>query len=109
MPTGKKIQVLKDRFDRPWYAVAQNETGEHREKIIEEQPQDEDRIEQVENLPITDIQTPSQSGGVVTENNGEEQLISWDKADELGLKLPDKASQITNNFDSDFKPIDEIH
>lgn len=131
LPQGKKIQIIKDRFDRPWYAVGKNETGlstkleaglstrleagEQTQKISETKPLDHStplevnraRGEQVEEPKITDTQ-PDLGGGGEPEEKGEEHLISWDKASELGLKLPENEPKKDNDFSDQFEPIDEL-
>ncbi len=52
-------------------------------------------------------QPTPQSGGDRGEESEETQLITWDQADELDLKLPKTEIERPANYD-DFEPIDEL-
>lgn len=119
LPPGQKIEILKDRFNRNWYAVSEaagakaqpvqqiqvtppvhegvlaTETGGIlEEKIAAEQGQSQLRSEG--NL---------RSGGVAPES-GVEHLITWDQVEDLGLTV--EQSVPTQKHDSDIMPIDEL-
>ncbi|HUD21024.1 MAG TPA: type IV secretion system DNA-binding domain-containing protein [Candidatus Saccharimonadales bacterium] len=108
---GRKIEILKDRFDRQWYAVSSKGEGESQPnpevsevaQHIEEPATQNEPVVQEENVP-ENTGTNLQSGGVGSE---EEPLISWDKADELGLSLGQTVKTDTKASD-EFEPIDEL-
>ncbi len=126
---NNKVEILKDRFDRQWYALtAQTDGsvwGEDREaeEVQKQEPTEapEAAISEVvieekhmEDVPSpasqskdSAVETPVQSGGDRGEGDETTHLITWDQADELGLKLEKPA--VERGSDSDeFQPIDEL-
>ncbi len=120
LPPGRKIEILKDRFSRNWYAVTNTsggasqsvqkvqvtppvhegvlapETGEViRQDIAAEQGSSEQNT----------VSTNPQSGGGVSQNSVDH-LITWDQVEELGLSVEQSKAPI--NSDSDILPIDEL-
>lgn len=89
--TDQKIQIINDRFNRRWYAVSKNQhqTGETDRKNITAVANNTptNPPQEVANFPNPATQPPDQSGGVGEPKLGSDHLISWEKADELGLKL----------------------
>src|SRR3989344_2410133 len=86
LPQGMKVEILKDRFDRPWYAVVAP-------------------IEQEEN--IDDKGTPSNGrGGAGDENN----LITWEQAEVLGVEPDQLEPNLAKSEPAvdDWQPLDEI-
>ncbi len=144
--TGRKLEMLSDRFNRKWYAIGpQRESGAGDEgsnqpaqqlepepsaptNSIQDQPVDssqggeegeqkeiiiappppiptvlepkEERLPEVTNLP-------AESRGVGEEKDESEHLITWEKADELGLKLPNMHVDAEGS-NNGFQPIDEL-
>lgn len=118
LPKNTKIEMLTDRFNRHWYAVTDNNSSEI--KGAGEQLEKVTSVPDYHNNPfnsefLTDqpIQTESktdttvQSGGVVERKDEAPQLITWEKADELGLKLPNQPNQ-AEPINNEFQPIDEL-
>lgn len=88
---NKKIEIIKDRFDRPWYAVANNGGEGAKNEIVKQPPKNN---------------TPQLVRVGESEQNNE--LITWEKADELGLFVQNKQNTGSNNY-SDLDPIDELN
>lgn len=92
LPENKKIQILKDRFDRPWYAISDLST-------------ETETTQSTNQNNIKHKGPDSQSGG--EREKDDDHLITWVKADELGLQL-DKTNKKDSSKKTDFLPIDEI-
>ncbi|HSX42099.1 MAG TPA: type IV secretion system DNA-binding domain-containing protein [Candidatus Saccharimonadales bacterium] len=110
--TGRKLEMLSDRFNRKWYSVSSpTEAGELSgggtlagpNSVEVEEPKVETTVQENQN---TEPQ-PVQSGGVGETSDENGHLITWDKADELGLKLPNTTVDAKAPID-DFQPIDEL-
>jgi hypothetical protein len=148
--TGRKLEMVSDRFNRRWYAVSpQREMGESqpvsteaptvsapsqplaepslpvapsvplefspvqsggeppKENIIVPPPPPVPAAPDSQEIPIELPQQPSQGGGVGDEKDESEHLITWEKADELGLKLPETGIDAKPQIHG-FEPIDEL-
>jgi hypothetical protein len=121
LPEGKKIEMLKDRFDRKWYAMSdQSASGSNAplpmtaDKPTEEGSSILASTAAGEPLPIHRLGEPEAAIPVMdneaapTPEQGSEALISWEKADELGLNLTDTAPVVRRNEPDDLLPIDEL-
>lgn len=78
VPSGLKIEMLKDRFDRPWYAVGKSAAAEKNTTVDE-------------------------GGGEAEENDG---LITWEQAESLGISDRDRVKKPTSS--DDILPLEEI-
>lgn len=111
---GKKIEIIKDRFDRRWYAVAERSEerrGEMPAESSAEVPTDLTPSQSPTESIVAFEQPPSaitESGGERGESVENQHLISWEKADELGLKISQKSDQPSATKADDFEPIDEL-
>ncbi|MEX1123906.1 MAG: type IV secretion system DNA-binding domain-containing protein [Patescibacteria group bacterium] len=112
---NNKIEIIKDRFDRQWYGVTPIErTLEDGGVAKKDEIAPEQKTETISPpaalsekvIEKYNMETP-QSGGDRGEKTDETQLISWEQADQLGLKLPNKDVARPTNYD-DFEPIDEL-
>jgi len=126
LPDDLKVEILKDRFSRNWYAVA----GDQLHWPVEqgrEQPNSADQLgesqllarpaDQVSPSPTANGR-PLASRGEAAEKEtdtqpsgggGSEDLITWEKAEELGLRLQQpniKKSEVDQA--GDYQPIDEL-
>lgn len=94
LPEGSKVQIIKDRFDRPWYAMT-NVAGEHYTKE-----------------PEPKIDTPDIESREVGEQK--DQLITWEQAEELDIKAPSAPNSgpiedsLNQGSDDGLTPLDEI-
>lgn len=126
LPPGKKIEILKDRFARNWYAVTgsgevpkskplqqvqvSNSSGGEVPRVITVTPPiregviAEETADVIEREPMEEA-TELQSGGV-GEKIDKEHLITWDQVEELGLTRQSVASSKPDQ--SDMLPIDEL-
>lgn len=111
-----KIEIIRDRFSRQWYAVTPNsqekEQGSSHPLIGEDELEtitDHKKKEESHHEPKKEIKPTSVEQGRGDRGEGEEesQLITWDQADELGLKLTNRAVKRPIDLD-EFEPIDEI-
>ncbi len=112
-----KVEILKDRFDRQWYAVTtkadesplgqeRKETGVQPEKAeVTEAPEAAISEVLIEEKKMEDA--PTQSGGDGGESDETTHLITWDQADELGLKVENPVVERSAETD-EFQPIDEL-
>ncbi|MEK7535159.1 MAG: type IV secretion system DNA-binding domain-containing protein [Patescibacteria group bacterium] len=99
LPEGLKIEIIKDRFDRPWYAVEQTKDQKPKSEIMEGGEKDfEDGGEIAPNTPPF-----VGSGGEATESD---QLISWDDAEQLGIQTPHEPHKSADG--QGLTPLDEI-
>jgi len=107
LPAGTKVEIVKDRFDRPWYAVSSQNGGltnplPTNRSEAGEQGKAEEPISSLPDTPIT-----AESGGGASEIP---QLITWDAAEELGIEAP-KATvnePAPEAADDQLLPLDEI-
>ncbi|MDO8650554.1 MAG: hypothetical protein Q7K33_04605, partial [Candidatus Berkelbacteria bacterium] len=127
LPPGMKTEIIKDRFDRPWYAVTQENKTEDGGAGNQDTEQTENggvtTQADIESDPVvesTEINT--QSGGVAPEENTppttedgggaseNDQLISWDDAEQLGIQVQMEPSSesIKSADDQGLTPLDEI-
>ncbi|QQG50044.1 MAG: type IV secretion system DNA-binding domain-containing protein [Candidatus Berkelbacteria bacterium] len=135
LPKGSKIEILKDRFSRNWYAVTgsgelKNEPDGQVENDVDPSP-----VEQVRDVVVT----PPVREGVIAEEtapiiekhiaqeigeseqkkaggddwsrgdieqSAQDRLITWDQAETLGLTNESKAT--SKPTDSGLQPIDEL-
>lgn len=111
---GSKIEMLTDRFNRRWYAVTpeKNEGGGVAEKNQPDiTPLAAEMLAEPEEstapMGSENRQTEPQSREVGETRDENDQLITWEKADELGLKLTDEPLKPTPKSDG-FEPIDEL-
>lgn len=120
LPPGRKIEILKDRFSRNWYAVS--DTSQSQDEPVQ-QVQVSPPVREGVLAPVTgqiiqenlaaeqggadkgeaDIQ--SQSGGGVAEG-GVNHLITWDQVEDLNLSAGQNGPG--QKVDSDMLPIDEL-
>lgn len=105
IPTGTKVEIIKDRFDRPWYAVSQ-EVGEPEPSLVELGGE----TVQNQGINLLDLgentQASSGSGGVDEKN----QLITWEDAQELGINPETQANNqpVKTGGADELLPLDEI-
>jgi len=101
LPENSKIEILKDRFDRAWYAVATNEEKSQRGESDQKSEIPSSNIEE-KNIDITD-----ESGGETDKND---HLITWDDVEELDIKVPQSDELVVKNPapDEELLPLDEI-
>ncbi|MBI4948429.1 type IV secretion system DNA-binding domain-containing protein [Candidatus Berkelbacteria bacterium] len=87
-----KTEILKDRFNRNWYAVS----GE-----VELKPKEEVKSKTEEMIQA------NQSGGEIEKFEQNDQLITWEKASELGVNPSEFGTKNKPAYD-DYLPIDEL-
>jgi len=115
-----KVEILKDRFNRQWYAVTtkvgeaakDNTKGDDYQEPVEEKqttaPESAISEKIIEEFKMENNQdTHSRGGGDSGEIDQDTQLITWDQADQLGLKLDNYGKSKRDEID-EFEPIDEI-
>ncbi len=115
------MEIIPDRFNRRWYAISQQSApesepvtsdeggGEAAEKAavtIDEKPMPPVAEPTPPVAEITQTK-PIEGGGVGEQKAESDQFITWEKADELGLKLPNEAPGANQDL-TEFKPIDEL-
>jgi hypothetical protein len=112
----KKMEILKDRFNRQWYAVSPEgdmvekptEAGEspvsESSSLVSPAPEAAISEQVIEELHLD---TEPQSGGAGESDEELTHLITWDQADSLGLKL-DSTHVDRPKINDDYEPIDEI-
>lgn len=119
LPPGRKIEILKDRFSRNWYAVTEDKgAAQPVQQVVVTPPVIEGVVAPVTGAIIeekfaaeqgsasNEMQpTNLQSGGGATEGSISH-LITWDQVEELGLS--NQQNGVTQNTDSDMLPIDEL-
>ena len=127
LPPGMKTEIIKDRFDRPWYAVTQENKTEDGGAGNQETEQTENggvaTQADIESDPVVEsTEIATQSGGVApventpptTEGGGgaseNDQLISWDDAEQLGIQvqMEPNSSLVKSADDQGLTPLDEI-
>ena len=110
-----KVEILKDRFDRQWYAVTpipKTDSGEKRTlapAVAEIKPVDTEAPRAAISEKVVEemhMKQP-QGGGDRGEGGENTHLITWDQADELGLKLEKPVVERGSETD-EFEPIDEL-
>ncbi len=118
---SKKIEIIKDRFDRGWYAVSAlaYEAAEAVAPVApseppriqpfeidhQQEPTSPTKVEEGRDRPIAAGMIPPLAGvGEPGETEGSEPLISWDQAESLGVRESERRS----NDDVPLTPIDEI-
>jgi hypothetical protein len=125
LPPGKKIEILKDRFARSWYAVSdtapQSGRGEmERTEKVEVTPPVREGVAATETAPILEAQLAAKAGESPDEktaalktqsrgDRGEEavnHLITWQQAEDLGLTEEGKPAP--KQPSNDMLPIDEL-
>lgn len=135
LPKGTKIEILKDRFSRNWYALtggseAKNEPGQQVGGQAESQPVEQVRELQVtppvhegvlgeETAPLVEERLAQEAGenepknsdtgtwsGGDREQLAEDHLITWDQAETIGLT--NEGNAVSKSADSDLQPIDEL-
>lgn len=106
----KKTEIIKDRFQRQWYAISGG-LGEGADKTeVPEAAISEQVIESLhmeENIEKKNEAARPQSGGAGERIGEDTHLITWDQADELGLKLENNTVK-RPAINEDFEPIDEL-
>jgi len=116
---NSKIEMINDRFNRKWYAISSREqqvggeSGSGGEVIstISTGLKESTPADSQSSLPTQATQTPAtqaQSGGMGERAKENNPLITWEKASELGLRVPDEVPNTSNNAD-DYLPIDELN
>lgn len=127
LPAGKKIEILKDRFSRNWYAVTDTavtpEAGQgsttETEKIEVTPPVHEGVIAPETAAPIQEniaeqsgkervekSEPYSQQSGGDGAKDGINHLITWDQVEDLGLEEEGKPTPKTST--NDLLPLDEL-
>jgi len=110
LPKHSGVEILKDRFDRAWYAVTKKpvEVGEselERNAATEAIKTGESPISTA--TSETD-QTPAQSGG--ERESEQNNFITWEQADQLGI-APSHVNEVpvkVPNQADDLLPLDEL-
>ena len=100
---SNKVEILKDRFNRQWYALSPKK----READKAEKPTESPEAAIAEKVKEELHMDQPQSGGDRGEPKDQTNLITWEQADELGLKLESKDIKRPTNLD-EFEPIDEL-
>jgi len=98
-----KVEILKDRFNRQWYALSPNNRVEDKDEKPTEAPIAAISEKVKEKIHMDQPRSGGDRGEVKDETN----LITWEQADELGLKLDSKDVKRPTNID-EFEPIDEL-
>lgn len=124
LPPGSKVEIIKDRFDRSWYAIADRvrsispEAGEREQEIVEPAAKAEEEIAPVEEAPastdkdfplepIVEDKPPSESRGEGEKES--EDLITWDQAEELGIQPAGRPDLSIDNLKTDqLLPVKEL-
>ncbi|MDP3993219.1 MAG: type IV secretion system DNA-binding domain-containing protein [bacterium] len=120
---GIKTEIIKDRFDRQWYAVTEEGDSKSQSASWRTNLKDGDGEDGGEEQlsPQSQAPSPSENGGEAAENTqptiesrGEafenDRLISWDDAEKLGIQVQMEPSSepITDADDQGLTPLDEI-
>ena len=116
---NRKIELLTDRFNRRWYSVSPPkdqmptdlgaEESEKENNLTQNEPAPEianttPAIVNTEIVEPADTPTETESRGEV---DNLEPLITWEKADELGLGAAETRNR-PHESDDEFQPIDEL-
>ncbi len=117
LPPGRKIEILKDRFSRNWYAMSGSEESKPVQQVEITPPVVEGVLAPVTGEIVKEavaaeqgtqpemVAPNSQSGGVLGES-GVNHLITWDQVEELDLS--NQQSGPARSSGSDILPINEL-
>ena len=127
LPAGMKTEIIKDRFDRPWYAVTKESGGvednlKNQISTLKNEKKSEEFSSDGQSSPSSLTDQKYRSGGITrqinTDSNSEsgggalenDHLISWDDAERLGISVQMEPTNelVKSANDQDLTPLDEI-